>query len=541
MRILLLVISLLMGCFADAQRSIDVLHYQFQLNLSDSTNRIHGKASIEFKANETVNQIEIDLGKYDKNSKGMQVTYVGRYGDRQGNQPARLAFQWISDDRIRIDLDRPMQKADETGIWIEYNGVPRDGLIISKNMHGDRTFFADNWPNRAHQWIPCVDDPADKASVEFIVAAPKQYRVVANGVPINNLNNVSSDGLTYSHWLEKVPLPTKVMVIGVARFEVDTVGFFWSTIPVTSWVFPQDTASGFKTYAQALPILQWMHNFIGPYAYKKLANVQSKTIFGGMENAGAIFYYEQSVKGKRDEEALIAHEIAHQWFGNMATEKSFHHLWLSEGFATYMTHRYLESKYGDSILKKRLQDDREKINEFLSRTPRSVIDTTANYMSLLNANSYEKGGWILHMIRKQVGDVLFRRIIRAYYETYEGKNADTDDFRRVVELLTNQDWSVFFKQWLTQKNNPSLQLTWENDTSGKLATLVVRQLQNTEAYSFPLSMDLINRSGEKKRVKIDVSKTEQIFVVPSDGEIDSIIVDPDTELLVDKLIVSKKG
>jgi aminopeptidase N len=162
-------------------------------------------------------------------------------------------------------------------------------------------------------------------------------------------------------------------------------------------------------------------------------------------------------------------------------------------------------------------------------------------MSLLNANSYEKGGWVLHMIRKQVGDVLFRRIIRAYYEKYEGKNADTDDFKRIVELLTNRDWSVFFKQWLTQKTNPSLQLTWENDTNGKLATLVVRQLQNTEAYSFPLSMDLINRSGEKKRVKIDVTKTEQIFILPTKGEIDSIIVDPDTELLIDKLIVAQKS
>ena len=541
MRIITCLIGLLISYTSSAQRPIDVLDYQFQLNLSDSSNRIHGKASIEFKANETVNQIEIDLGKYDKNGKGMQVTNVSRYGDRKGNQPNRLTFEWISDERIRINLDITVQKDQQAGIWIEYNGIPRDGLIISKNMHGDRTFFADNWPNRAHQWIPCVDDPADKASVSFIVSAPKHYRVVSNGVPIGNPNNEWPAGMTTSHWVEKVALPTKVMVIGVARFEVDTVGFFMNSIPVASWVFPQDTAVGFKTYAQAMPILMWMRNHIGHYAYSKLANVQSKTIFGGMENASAIFYYEQSVKGKRDEEALIAHEIAHQWFGNMATEKSFHHLWLSEGFATYMTHQYMESRYGDSLLKQRLQADREKINEFLSRTPRSVIDTTANYMSLLNANSYEKGGWVLHMIRKQVGDVLFRRIIRAYYETYEGKNADTDDFRRVVELLTNQDWSVFFKQWLTRKANPSLQLTWENDANGKLATLVVRQLQNTEAYSFPLSMDLINRSGEKKRVKIDVTKTEQIFVLPTNGAIDSIIVDPDTELLIDKLIVAQKG
>ncbi len=541
MRAILLITSLCLVHWAHGQRAIDVIHYRFQIGLSDTSNRIFGKADIEFRARQTTTQIEIDLGKYDKNGKGMQVNQVGRYGDRQSNPSVQLTFQWITDDRIRIDLNKPVLKDQQASIWIEYNGVPRDGLIISKNKYGDRTFFADNWPNRAHQWIPCVDHPADKASVDFIVQAPHQYKVVSNGVPIGNSDQVMPDGNRITHWAEKKPLPTKVMVIGVARFAVDTAGFFWNTKPVTSWVFPQDTASGFKTYAQALPILEWMNRYIGPYAYDKLANVQSKTIFGGMENASAIFYYENSVKGKQEEEPLIAHEIAHQWFGNMATEKSFHHLWLSEGFATYMTHLYLESKYGDSILTARLQSDREKINEFLSRTPRSVIDSTANYMSLLNANSYEKGGWILHMIRRQVGDADFRRIIRAYYETYEEKNADTDDFRRIVELITQQDWSAFFDQWLTQKVNPSLQVQWENSADGKFITLNVSQLQQTAAFQLAVTLDLIQKNGTKKRIKIDIRKPQQMFVIPTDEPIEGIIVDPDTGLLLDKLMVVQRA
>lgn len=541
MRAILLITSLCLVHWAHGQRAIDVIHYRFQIGLSDTSNRIFGKADIEFRARQTTTQIEIDLGKYDKNGKGMQVNQVGRYGDRQSNPSVQLTFQWITDDRIRIDLNKPVLKDQQASIWIEYNGVPRDGLIISKNKYGDRTFFADNWPNRAHQWIPCVDHPADKASVDFIVQAPHQYKVVSNGVPIGNSDQVMPDGNRITHWAEKKPLPTKVMVIGVARFAVDTAGFFWNTKPVTSWVFPQDTASGFKTYAQALPILEWMNRYIGPYAYDKLANVQSKTIFGGMENASAIFYYENSVKGKQEEEPLIAHEIAHQWFGNMATEKSFHHLWLSEGFATYMTHLYLESKYGDSILTARLQSDREKINEFLSRTPRSVIDSTANYMSLLNANSYEKGGWILHMIRRQVGDADFRRIIRAYYETYEEKNADTDDFRRIVELITQQDWSAFFDQWLTQKVNPSLQVQWENSADGKFITLNVSQLQQTAAFQLAVTLDLIQKNGTKKRIKIDIRKPQQMFVIPTGEPIEGIIVDPDTGVLLDKLMVVQRA
>jgi len=540
MRKFLLIATCFLSFSLCAQRTIDVLNYRFAINLSDSSNRIYGKADIEFRAQQPLQQIEIDLAKYDKNGKGMQVSQVGRYDHRQDTLAPRLSFEWLSNDRIRIDLDKPLAKDQEARIWIEYHGIPRDGLIISKNQYGERTFFADNWPNRAHQWIPCVDDPADKASVDFIVQAPYKYQVVSNGVPIGNSDQVLPDGNRLSHWMEKKPLPTKVMVIGVARFAVDTVGFLWNTKPVTSWVFPQDSTSGFKTYAQAFPILEWMQQYIGPYAYDKLANVQSKTIFGGMENASAIFYFENSAKGKGEEEALIAHEIAHQWFGNMATEKSFHHLWLSEGFATYLTHLYLESKYGESLLKARLQADREKINEFLSSTPRSVIDSAANYMSLLNANSYEKGGWILHMIRRQVGDAPFRRILRAYYETYEGKNADTDDFRKIVALITQQDWSAFFSQWLTLKVNPSLQIQWQNNSDEKSISLNVTQLQQTLPFQLNLALDLIQKNGTKKRIKIEVHKSQQLFSIPTGSSIESIVVDPDTELLIDKLIVTQQ-
>ena len=134
------------------------------------------------------------------------------------------------------------------------------------------------------------------------------------------------------------------MVIGVADFAVNLSGTINECIPVYSWVYPEDRDKGFYDYAQAAEILPWFIKNVGPYAYKKLANVQSKTRFGGLENANTIFYSEHSVNGNRQSESLMVHEIAHQWFGNYATEKSFAHLWLSEGFATYMTILYMENK-----------------------------------------------------------------------------------------------------------------------------------------------------------------------------------------------------
>jgi aminopeptidase N len=136
-----------------------------------------------------------------------------------------------------------------------------------------------------------------------------------------------------------------------------------------------------------------MIDYIGPYPYEKLANVQSKTIFGGMENASAIFYEETSAALYQNVESLLAHEIVHQWFGDMASEKSFPHLWLSEGFATYLTHIYIESKYGTDSLNNEMKNDRDAIIGFVKESSKPVVDSISPLMDLLNANSYQKGGW----------------------------------------------------------------------------------------------------------------------------------------------------
>src|SRR5690606_33381103 len=148
-----------------------------------------------------------------------------------------------------------------------------------------------------------------------------------------------------THTRSEVPIATKVMVIGVARFAVDHVREV-NGIPVTSWVYPQDRDAGFSDYARAAAILDYFDSHIGPYPYLKLANVQSKTRYGGMENAGNIFYSEGSVTGTGRSEGTIAHEIAHQWFGDSVTEADWYHVWLSEGFATYFTLLWYEHAYG---------------------------------------------------------------------------------------------------------------------------------------------------------------------------------------------------
>ncbi|HEU5167634.1 MAG TPA: M1 family metallopeptidase [Chitinophagaceae bacterium] len=528
MRIISLLIFIF--CFqvaAFTQNTIDVLNYKFNIGLNDVSDTIYGVAEIKVRFLQPVNEVSFDLTNAKDKGKGMKV------GKLQGSYIRGTIYK---EESFRILLSQNMNIGDTATFVIPYSGVPADGLIISKTKYGHRSFFGDNWPNRGHNWIPCHDDPADKATVEFIVTAPEHYQVVANGVQIEETSLGNSFKLT--HWKEDTPISTKVMVIGAADFAVNLAGIVNGNIPVYSWVYPENKDKGFYDYAQANEILEYYITHIGPYGYKKLANVQSKTRFGGLENANTIFYSENSVSGTRKSEGLLAHEIAHQWFGNMATEKSFGHLWLSEGFATYFTILYFENKYGKDTAIKMLKEDRSQVIDFSKETNKAIVDTEeTDYMKLLNANSYQKGGWVLHMLRCELGDSVFWRSIRKYYGTYAGSVADTRDLQKVFEEVSGKNLNQFFDQWLYTAGQPDLDITWQYDAIGKFVNVDVKQ-QQKNAFNFPLSLK-INSSGTGKKEKIFVKEAAASFKIKVDQKPTAIILDPDTELLMKSSIKEK--
>jgi aminopeptidase N len=518
MRILFLFLLLSLFLISGAQSNYDVLHYHFNIELSDRSDTIKGKASIRIKAIESFSSFELDFAK-EKNGKEMKVQSVFQ----QNKESEKLQFD-LSNDKLIITFSVALKKGEERELVILYSGVPADGLIIAKNKYGDRTFFADNWPNRAHYWIPCKDVPNDKASFEFTVTAPSQYRIVSNGANVEERK--LGDGKTITHWKEDTPLPTKVMVIGAAKFAVKTFEDSPPNIPVFAWVYRQDSTKGFHDYAPAAEILKFFSNYIGRYPYKKLANVQSKTIFGGMENASAIFYAENSVTGKGEVEDLLAHEIAHQWFGDMASEKSFAHLWLSEGFATYFTNIYWQHKFGESAFKKRLQKDRDEVIEFVKENDLPVVDSVSSYMDLLNANSYQKGGWVLHMLRNEVGDSVFHKIIQSYYLQYKGGNADTRDFETVAEKASGKNLKWFFDQWLYRPGIPQLLIERNIDRD----EVKLRITQQGVKFDFPLEIKITRTDGSSLNEIIPVNSQMVEFKIKV-PDVKSVIIDPDTKLL----------
>lgn len=339
----------------------------------------------------------------------------------------------------------------------------------------------------------------------------------------------------FTHYKESTALPMKVVAIGVADFAVRFEGDV-DNIPIHSWVYPEDRLKGFFDYGMAAAMMPYFVKNISPYPYKKLASVQSKTIFNGMENAGAIFYPENSITGNRSIEVLMAHEIAHQWFGNMVTETDWAHVWLSEGFATYMAVLYMENKYGKDTAEQMRIEDRMQAIAFSKQKSVPVVDSsTSNYLELLNANSYQKGGWVLHMLRKQLGDTAFWNCIRSYYLKYSGKNAVTDDFRNIAEKVSGKDLKKFFIQWLYTPGHPQLDIQWKYDPVSKACVVTVNQ-QQSMLFEFPfeIKMEISSQNIFTKAFVIKDKRTTVSIPVPSRPL--KMILDPDINLLYEGVV-----
>ena len=359
---------------------------------------------------------------------------------------------------------------------IRYDGVPIDGLLFRGSGAG-RTIFADNWPDRAHLWLASQDHPGDKASVGWTIDAPAGFSVVANGV-LERVDTAADGHRLRWRFLNLEPIPVYTMVMGMARFAVTRLAPACAVrcVPVALFTYPDDSAfAATGPFRRASQIVDFFAQRIAPFPYAELRHVESSTRFGGMENSTAIFYDEKAYRSRTTREQVVAHETAHQWFGDAVTEADWHHVWLSEGFATYGAALWEEHVGGDSALRLAMRAARDRILASAA-SERPILDSTiTNRFSLLNTNSYEKGSWVLHSLRGLVGDEAFFRGLAQYYRSYEHKNALSSDFARELGRAAGQDLDWFFRQALTQPGYPILEVTTELD--GGHLLLTIRQVQ----------------------------------------------------------------
>ncbi len=512
------------------RQPVDVLHYDFDLTLSDSTDEIVGRAIVDIKfLADGLKTLELDLVEpsSEHTGKGMTVSSVTILD--------RVVPYSQSRDRLSIVLPEPSRAGASLPISIAYHGVPVTGLIIGPNRHGDRTFFSDNWPNKARNWLPLIDHISDKATCRFRVNAPSHYQVVANGERIETTNLPGSR--TRTVWRESVPIAPWLFAIGVAEFAVERVGDY-DHVPIETWVYAKDRGAGFYDFAvPTRDVLAFFSTWIGPYSYEKLANVQSNSVGGGgMEAASNIFYSADAVTGTRSARwrNVIIHEIAHQWFGNAVTERDWDDVWLSEGFATYFTSLFIEHAYGHDEFLAGLKASRKTVLEFDAKNPdyRVVHDRLADMSKVTTVQTYQKGGWTLHMLRGLLGDDKFWAGIRDYYRSYRGANASTDDFRRAMEGAAGVDLKWFFDQWLYRGGVPRISGNWRYDAGGKVVVVELHQTQPGVPFRVPLEVAVGGEGGVVRVERIDLTDRHQQFRIASDQAPATVTLDPNVRVLM---------
>ena len=508
------------------QPGVDARHYVFRLTLlTDDSNEIQGETTATFRlgAND-VREIVLDLASLTKDGKGMTVTAVASEG-----RP--VAFTHAG-NHLRLPVPAGSGAGQDVSFTITYHGAPANGLRLLNNIHGDRTAFSENWFNRAREWLPMIDHPADKATGEFIVTTRADYQVVANGALVEQVD--LEGGRRRTHWHEATPISSWLYALGVGRFAVRH-GEVVRGVPLEYWVFPQDADKGFALFDRdARACFEFFSDRVGPFVYEKLAHVEAAGMGGGNEHASNIFYGE---KGITAGSGPVVHETAHQWFGNAVTESDWNDVWLSEGFATYFTLLYTEFASGrDAFV-----DGVRRSRDVVLRVEKAMPDTPVVHRNFNEAGAapnnqlvYQKGSWTLHMLRDAIGDAAFWRGIRAYYREHLNGLASTDDLRQAMERESGQDLAWFFRQWLNRSGVPALAGSWHYDAGASQVVVTVTQTQPGDPFRFPLGIGITAAAGSPLRVKrVDVTARESTFTIPVDGEPSSVVLDPEVRLLAD--------
>ena len=511
---------------------IDALNYAFHIELSDTTDAIVGEMTLDLRfLAPNVRSVRLDLATRDAAhaGKGMRVSAVTMDG-------AGVSFTHANDELL-IPLAAAPAVQQRSRVVVRYSGTPASGLAIKKNRYGDRTFFSDNWPDKARQWLPTIDHPYDKATSEFIVTAPSHYQVVSNGLRVEVTDLPGERRLT--HWRNSIPIAPWLFTLGVARFAVQRVDTFEGK-PIETWVYAQDRDAGFADFATPTrSVLAFFSDYVGQFAYEKLANVQSSTVSGGMEAASAIMYDEKSVTGTRSVRwrNVVIHEIAHQWFGNAVTEADWDDVWLSEGFATYFTQLYIEHAYGRDEFVRGMLSSRQTVATFAAAHPDyTIVHRNLSRMEdVTSSHTYQKGSWTLHMLRGVIGDEAFQRGIRSYYQQHFNANATTADFRRAMEEASGRDLAWFFDEWLYKPGTLKVAGRWTYDAGAKQVRIALDQVQ-TDGSVFRMPVEVAVYTSEQAaptihRVEMNAKSNVSRIDVPS--EPNDVRLDPNLWVLMD--------
>ncbi|MDT4895948.1 MAG: aminopeptidase [Acidobacteriota bacterium] len=524
------------------ERTVDAwrpTHYDVSLRLNDQLTELtqaETKISIQVIKG-PLKVIDLDFGQ-------MTVDAVKIAGE-----PVR--FEQAS-GRLNVQLPRAVNKNDAFVIAVSYHGRPADGLVLMADKAGKPSATGDNWPDRVHNWIPCLDHPSAKATVNFTITAPARDAVVANG-QLTATHNSTDTTRTWTY-TESRPISPYCMIIAVGEYAQSKP--LVNTVPPLAYYVPQtDRDYAVRGFNSAPPTLQFFSETVAPFPYEKLALIVGATRFGGMENSSAIVFSGNLFTTPLDAPPLshrfnvrrglvnvTAHEIAHQWFGDSVSIKTWSDLWLSEGFATYFAALFVERYEGRDVFRDDMRRAAESYFKYEQGRRAPIYDTeTEDLMKLLNANNYQKGAWVLHMLRGLMGDTAFFKGIRTFYLAYEHKTASTEDLRAALERASGMNLKEFFARWVYASGHPRYEASWSwRKLKGErgMLTIQLQQTQEDAPFLTPLPVEIITTQKTQRTTLRPSDRMTRLFVPLSSRPTD-VRIDPE-ETILKELVVRQE-
>ena len=500
-----------------AQCDYDVTYYDIDLKIDPATETILGKVGI--KGNSLVLSLEIvELDLYS----GLTVESVK---NEQGDD---LNYMHSS-NLLSITLNNPTSTGNNFTIIIDYEGKPGSSGFGSFGFHqhgGESMIWSLSEPYGARDWWPCKDTPNDKAdSVDISLEVPTELIAASNGKLVGT--EINGNWSTY-HWQERYPIATYLVSVAIHPYTVFSDWYKYSptdSMRLEYYVFPDNYNTVQTNYGLTKDMIAAMADRFGEYPFinEKYGHAEFVAPVGGMEHQTLT-----SLVGHR--EGLIAHELGHQWWGDMVTCANFHHIWLNEGFATYSEALWYEKRDND-IQSLHSQMERNK-NWYGFKSGTIYVEDTKSVASIFNGSlSYAKASWVLHMLRHIVGDETFFNGLKEYGDRYRFKSAVTEQFQAVMEEISGKDLDSFFKRWIYGEHYPIYNVIY-NYSSDDLI-LLIEQTQPSEVFEMPIDIKATFTDNSEQFWVVQNNARWGLYTLPlSLGKtIESIELDPNEWIL----------
>lgn len=509
-----------------ADRPVDVVHLRLDLAVDLVAKSVSGAATIDFVPLRQVEAIRLD-------AVGLVVSEVTA-GDGK-----KLTFDNTGTELV-IDTGR-MPAGTKERLVIRYRvHDPKDGLHFFAPSPAEPetpyTVWSQGEPISNRYWFPCFDHPNEQQTTELVVTVEDGYEVLSNGRLVSKR---SADGRTVFHWRQTEPHVAYLVTLAVGKFTV--VAEKWRETPVLYYVPPARAADVPHSFSRTPEMLEFFSRKFGvDYPWAKYAQVVVEQFnAGGMENTSATTLHESVLHDERalldhSPDWLVAHELGHQWWGDLLTCKDWAHLWLNEGFATYCEVLWAEHKLGRDEADFQLYH-KSKAARSGTATSRPIVDRFYPHPnSMFDNRAYPKGGWVLHMLRKQLGDADFFGCLKKYAERYRHQTVETGDLRRVFERCTGRSLERFFYDWTERPGHPVLEIDTGYDENDKLLRVSVKQTQPQDAFTFPLRIDaLCTGRADPVIVNKEIREKELVFYIPAPSRPQWVRVDPEHTLLAE--------